>query len=84
MNQDTITLRGVVIPVEWDENGTVIATAIATTDEDEYLIASDRKGQEFFSMLQKSVEVQGQCKTEGNKKVLLISDYKIIGRKAIH
>ena len=81
MNKSSITLRGVVIPIDWDENGKVTATALATPNEDEYAIAVEKKGREFFSILQETVEIKGTCKTVGDKKIVLVKDYKIIERR---
>ena len=36
--------RGVIITVEWDENGNVVAIGISTHDEDEYIIEDVGKG----------------------------------------
>ena len=35
--------RGVIIPVEWDENGNVVAIAISTHGEEEYVIEEEGK-----------------------------------------
>jgi hypothetical protein len=37
----SVTLRGVVIPVDWDSEGKVTATAISTHHEEEYLIVDE-------------------------------------------
>jgi hypothetical protein len=35
-------IRGVVVPMAWDERGNVVAIALSTHDEDEYAI--DKEG----------------------------------------
>ena len=54
-----ITIRGIVTPVDWDEKGNVVATAISTHTEEEYLVINDSKGKELLNLIQKAVEVSG-------------------------
>jgi len=54
-----ITIRGIVTPVDWDEKGNVVATAISTHTEEEYLVINDSKGKELLNLIQEAVEVSG-------------------------
>jgi len=70
-----ITIRGIVIPVDWDEKGSVVALAISTPDEDEYFIDRDHhKGKELLHFIQEDVEVSGVVREE-DKKILNIQKY---------
>ena len=71
-----ITIRGIVIPVDWDEKGKVIAAAISTHDEDEYLIERIYKGQELLDLLRREVEVRGLVREKENKKIR-VQEYSI-------
>jgi hypothetical protein len=53
------TLTGIVIPVGWNDNHEVIAAALATDDEKEYRIGSNRKGRELLTHLQRQVDATG-------------------------
>ncbi len=69
-----ITIRGIVIPVAWDEKGKVVAAALSTHTEDEYLIDPDYKGKELLHHIQEEVEVSGVVREE-DKKILNIQKY---------
>ena len=72
-----ITIKGLVIPVDWDEKGKVIAAAISTHDEDEYLIERIYKGQELLDLLRREVEVRGLVREKENKKKIRVQEYSI-------
>jgi len=57
--KELITIRGIVTPVDWDEKGNVVATAISTHTEEEYLVINDSKGKELLNLIQEAVEVSG-------------------------
>ena len=67
-----LTLRGVVIPVDWDSEGKVIATAISTHHEDEYLIVDEKKVIELNNLINEEVEITGIYKTRGDKKIVKV------------
>jgi hypothetical protein len=55
----SITLTGIVIPVDWNDDHDVTVVALATADEKEYRIVGNRKGKELFAYLQRQVEATG-------------------------
>jgi len=65
------TLRGLVIPVAWDEKGNVMATVISTQNEEEYVVERSGKGEELFKLIRAEVEVRGVIKAEDNKRIIL-------------
>lgn len=73
-----ITLRGVVIPVAWDEQGKVAGIAISTRDEDEYLIHDDELGNRLRGLINEEVEVSGYSRKRKNKKIIIVDTYKKI------
>jgi 5S rRNA maturation endonuclease (ribonuclease M5) len=70
-----LTIKGIVIPVDWDEEGKVVAAAISTHDEDEYLIDNDYKGEELLHFVQEEVEVSGVAKQNKDKKIIAVQKY---------
>jgi hypothetical protein len=76
-----IRIRGIVIPVEWDERGNVISVAISSQDEDEYLIENQEKGQELRAFSREEVEVFGVLTEEGDRKRIKVKRYNLKKRK---
>jgi hypothetical protein len=70
------TLRGLVIPVAWDEKGNVTDLAVSTDNEEEYLIERSGKGEDLFHFVREEVEVKGILKTDDNRKVINVRTYK--------
>lgn len=48
IGDEPTTVRGILIPVDWDEKGNVLAAAISGLDEQEYLIEQDEEGKELL------------------------------------
>ena len=69
-----ITIRGIVIPMDWDEKGKVVATAISTHTEEEYLIFNDYKGKELLHLIQEVVEISGVVR-EDEEKIITVQKY---------
>jgi len=72
-----ITVRGIVIPVAWDEKGKVVAAALSTHTEDEYLIDPDYKGKELLHHIQEEVEASGVARKHNGKKTITIRKYSL-------
>jgi len=72
MNDHLTTIRGLVIPVDWDEDGNILNLAISTFDEDEYWIEIDKKIKQLMSIIRKEVEVTGLVgETDGRKRIIV-------------
>lgn len=66
-------LRGIIIPSEWDIQGNVVALAIATDNEEEYLIDECSQTSQLKTVLREEVEVRGRFKhSAGSKKIFEI------------
>ncbi len=59
MGSKLTVITGLVIPVDWDEQGNPTRTAIFSEDEQRYLVEHDRMGSELLSLLQQEVELEG-------------------------
>jgi hypothetical protein len=67
-------IKGIVIPAGWDPNGNIISLAIATDDEQEYIIDTHQKTTNLISLLRQEVVVTGTIrKTEKNKIIRIKS-----------
>lgn len=73
------TVRGLVIPVDWDDKGNVTATAISTHLEEEYLVDQDAWGEALLAFLRQRVKVSGSVvlKKDG-KKVITVKKYEVM------
>jgi hypothetical protein len=69
--------RGVIIPVEWDENGNVVVIAISTHGEEEYVIEDEGKGEELKALIRQEVEVFGEVRKRDAKRFIKVTKYKV-------
>ena len=75
VEKNTVRIRGIITPADWDERGNVIGLAISTFDEKEYLVENNRKGEGLYSFIRKEVEVSGVLKEMDGKKRIEIKNY---------
>lgn len=74
----TVTLTGIVIPVDWDDRQRVIAATLATADEKEYRICATKKGKELLASLQHEIEATGVLeRDEKGRNVITVRSYII-------
>ncbi len=67
----SITLTGIVIPVDWNDDHDVIVVALATADEKEYRIVGNRRGKELFDYLQRQVEATGTLGEDEEGRIVI-------------
>ena len=73
------TLRGLVIPVDWDDKGNVTATAISTHLEEEYLVDQNAWGEALLAFLRQRVKVSGSIVLkEDGKKIITVKKYEVL------
>ena len=72
-----ITIRGLIIPVNWDERGKVTAIAASTFDEEEYMLDYNKKIDRLFSLIRKEVEVTGYVRKEKGKKIMKVQKFHV-------
>jgi hypothetical protein len=73
------TVRGLVIPVDWDEKGNVTATAISTQLEEEYLVEQNAWGEALLAFLRQRVKVNGSVAVkEDGRKVITVKRYEVL------
>lgn len=72
-----IRIRGIVIPVEWDEKGNILSVAISSRDEDEYFVSNRDKGQELRALSREEVEVFGVLTEEDDRKWITVKRYNL-------
>ena len=73
------TIRGLVIPVDWDEKGNVTATAISTQLEEEYLVEQNAWGEALLAFLRQRVKVSGSVAVKDDgKKIITVKRYEVL------
>ena len=72
----TTNIRGIVIPLAWNEKGDVISIAIATYNEGKYLVEDNIKSRELFSLLRKRVVIDGVLVTRDKIKAIEINNFR--------
>jgi len=75
-----IVVKGVVVPTDWDEHGNVVALAISSNDEKEYMVDKKGKGKELLGLIRKEVEVRGVISDEDDREVIRVSRYTLVER----
>ena len=71
---DPITIRGILIPIDWDEKGNVVAIALSTSNEEEYLVDRDEKGESLKAFIQREVEISGTLREEDNRQIIAVKE----------
>ena len=76
LKKKSVTLTGIVIPADWNDDQEVVGAALATADEKEYRIDGNRKGKELLDHLQLQVEVTGSLGgDERGREVITVRRY---------
>ena len=74
-----ITVRGLIIPMDWDDRGNVTGVAISTSLEEEYRIELDRRGEELLAFVREQVKASGKIKLDAQgAKVMMVDTYQIL------
>jgi hypothetical protein len=73
-------VKGVVVPTDWDEQGNVVALAISSNDEKEYVVDKKGKGKDLLGLIRKEVEVTGVISEEDDRAVIRVSKYSLAER----
>lgn len=79
-NDDQITTEGVVIPVDWNDNGDPITFAVSTYNEQEYLIDKiNRPGRRVVKHLHRKIWMTGTLgAVVNNRRVMTVKCFKPI------
>ena len=69
-----ITASGIVVAVDWDEEGIATAFAISAFDEQEYWIESRMGTGELLALVQKTVMARGRLRDENGRMILVVEE----------
>jgi hypothetical protein len=68
---EVVAVRGLVIPVAWDDTGKVVGISIATADEGQYFVEESEILEQLVGQLREEVVVRGVLQEAGGKKLLV-------------
>lgn len=87
MSEELTTIRGVVIPVEWDAKGKVLAVAISARDESEYRVEKRGEGANLMRLIHREVKVTGEVTEQSGRKTIRVEACRLQeapDRQSIH
>ena len=73
-----ITIKGTILPAEWDRHGHVTSIGIETEEEEDYIIFLDKIGEKLFKLVDRKVEAMGTVKNVYGDFVLTVNNYKLL------
>lgn len=68
---DSIEVRGLVVPAQWDASGKVVGVAIAGFDESEYLVSPGVQADRLLGLINKEVSVIGRSVFHSGRKKMI-------------
>ena len=74
-DQDSVVIKGIILPANWDPDGNTTAVVLSSYNEDEYMVTADKKSSELLAFLRREVEVVGQIKKIDNKEYITVKEY---------
>ena len=70
-----ISVEGIIIPSRWDKQGNIVELAIATRNEDEYLVADEDQVTKLMPLLRKEAWVRGILQTKDGKNLINVTEF---------
>ena len=71
-----ISVKGILIPVNWDKKGNVVSVAIDADDESEYLIEDQELADKLKGRLRQIIQVRGVVKEAQGKNIIKIKQWR--------
>ena len=84
MDQKKVTIIGVLVPDQWEDNGEISGLALLTDDESKYVVNCRDIEYDIMPMLRKKIEVSGLLKTNAQEKTILVSDFRPVSSVQIN
>ena len=69
-------VKGILIPAGWDLHGNIVKLAIATGDEQEYLIENHHKIEKLKNLLRQEVVVSGLIRDMKEYKTIKVASIR--------
>ena len=71
-----VHIRGIIVPVKWDERGDIAGLGIETFDEDFFLIDQQSHSYDLTVLIQESVELGGELARESGNKIISVIEVR--------
>ncbi|ACN14438.1 hypothetical protein HRM2_13270 [Desulforapulum autotrophicum HRM2] len=81
MQTQEITIYGIVVPTDWDDQGNILKIAIATYDEGKIIVAPDDRGLALMSCLRKTVQARGILRQNNGSREMEIHTFAMDRRQ---
>jgi predicted nucleic acid-binding Zn ribbon protein len=78
--QPMISVEGIIIASRWDKQGNIVELAIATRNEEEYLVADEDQVTKMKPLLRKEAQVRGILQTKDGKKIINVAEFNHKGK----
>lgn len=78
------TTTGIIVPTRWDPRGKVVAVAIATHAEEDYLVANLEEVPELIRHLKKEIELTGRRTVLQGVDAVFIDRYRLFEPEPAH
>ena len=75
-NKEHVSIKGILIPADWDDKGNVVKAAILTANEKEYIVEEKEKGKKLLGLMQQVVEVSGVVREKAGKKMITVEKFE--------
>jgi hypothetical protein len=77
-----VTVRGIVVPTEWNTEGRVLRVAILTSDEQQYDVADSGPGKHLLGALREEIEACVRIiKGKGCRRTVTVVSYDVVDDK---
>ncbi len=78
-NENLVTVRGIIVPLMWAEDGSITAVGISSFDESDFLLSTPDTLSHWVSLLRKEVEVVGiVSRSSRGLKAVTVSEYRCL------
>ena len=74
-----ITAKGILLPSEWDDKGSILALTFFTHDEDEYLVKGNEMMPELLAVLRQELVIEGYLRWEDGQRMVQITAFSPYG-----
>ena len=77
MKQTTTSIKGVVVPAEWETDGRVAAVDIAGYDEKKYRVAAGQIGSQLFRFIKQRIVAEGIVQSGKRWDTIHVDQYRL-------
>ncbi len=78
-DENPVTVRGIVVPLMWADDGSITAVGISSFDESDFLLSTPDTLSQWVSLLRKEVEIVGMIsRCSSGLKTVTVSEYRCL------